>query len=194
MSYQASRTSRLRTLPSFLASLVVLGALLASVSLASAQASDFSISASPITLCVNPGIDAQSVVSVSSIGGFSGTVNLNYTVTPSYSNGPTVSGVPSSVTIGSGQTSSFTVAISTTASTPVYVYTIGILGLSGSFHQTNIQLAVSASCSVGGIIEPTMLGSIGSVLFVGLTVAGIAGAVAAGLIVYGKRSALRTKL
>lgn len=194
MSYQGSRINRLKTLPTLLASLVMLGALLASVSFASGQASDFSINATPITLCVNPGIDAQSSVGISSLGGFSGTVNLNYTISPSYTGGPAVSGVPSSVSVGSGQTSSFTVAISTTAETPIFVYTISILGLSGSFHQTNIQLAVSGSCSVGGSVEPTMLGSIGSMLLVSATIAGLVAAIAAGLVVYGKRNAIRARL
>lgn len=194
MSNQGFRVNRLQTLPNLVASLVMVGALLASVSLASGQASDFSINATPITLCVNPGIDGQSVVNVSSLGGFSGTVNLSSTTSPSYTSGPTVSGVPSSVSVGSGQTSSFTVTISTTAATPIFVYTISVLGLSGNFHQANIQFAVSASCSVGGSLEPTMLGSMGTVLFVGVTIVGLVTAAAAGLVVYGKRNAIRAKL
>jgi hypothetical protein len=177
-----------KALPTACASLVILSSLLVSVSLANAQSSDFAVSANPISLCVNPGIDAQSVVSVSSIGGFSGTVNLGDSVSPSTSDAPTLSAIPSSVTLSSGQTVPITLGISTTTSTPLYTYTITISGLYGStLHQATIELVVSSSCSVGGVIVPTAQGTMGSNLVIGIAIAGLVGIVAAGLVVFVSR-------
>jgi len=177
-----------RYLPTACASLVILSSLLVSVSLVSAQNSDFAVSANPVTLCVNPGIDAQSVVSISSIGSFSGTVNLSDNVSPSYSNAPALSSIPSSVTLSAGQTVPITLGVSTTTSTPLYTYTITVSGLSGAtLHQATIELTVSSGCSVGGVIVPTSHGTMGSSLVIGVALAGLVGVVAAGLVVYVSR-------
>jgi hypothetical protein len=184
-----------KTIPTACASLVILSSLLVSVSLVSAQNSDFAINANPQFLCVNPGIDAQSYISVSSIGGFSGTVNLGDSVSPSYSNAPTLSSIPPSETLASGQSGSFILGISTTASTALYTYTITVSGLSGAtLHQTTIELTVSTGCSVGGSIVPTTHGSTGSGLMIGVVIAGLVGVVGASLVVYVNRSKSRTKL
>lgn len=120
-----------------------------------AQASDFVLSSTPSNLCVNPGVDAVSIISVQSIGGFAGTINLNDNVDPAIAGGPGSSSIPSSETLAAGQTANFNLAVSTTTSTPIGVYYVTVSGLSGaSFHQTALQLTVSASCSVGGTVLP----------------------------------------
>jgi hypothetical protein len=130
-----------------------------------AQTSDFTLNAIPSNLCVNPGVEAVSVISVQSLGGFSGTVNLGDSLGPTVSNGPTLSAIPSSVTLAGGQTVGFNLTISTTTSTPRYLYTITVSGLAGStVHQAIVQLTVAAGCSVGGTILPinqsALLGSL----------------------------------
>jgi hypothetical protein len=183
-----------KALPTACASLVILSSLLVSVSLVSAQNSDFAVNANPLNLCVNPGINAQSDISISSIGGFSGTVNLGDSISPLYSNGPTLSSIPSTVTLASGQTVPFTLGISTTASTPLYTYTITMSGFSGGIlHQAIIELTVSTGCSVGGVIVPTAHATMGSDLMIGIAIAGLIGAVAATLVVYVSRSKSRAK-
>jgi hypothetical protein len=178
-----------RTLPAMCASLAILASLLMSVSLVSAQNPDFTINANPSSLCVNPGVDAQSLVSISSVGGFTGTVNLGQSLSPTYPNGPTVSSIPPSVTLSSDQTIDINVTMSTTTSTPLSTYTITVFGFSGgAYHQANIELSVNSGCSVGGVIVPTALTSTGSVPLVA-SVVGIASviAVVAAVIVYVNR-------
>ncbi len=175
-------------------SFFILVSLLAPLVIASAEGSDFAVNANPLTLCVNPGIDAQSVISISSMGGFSGTVNLGDSVNPPYNNGPTLSNIPSSVTLAKGQTVSFALTIFTTTSTPLYTYTVTVSGLSGIIlHQTNVELVVSSGCSVGAVIVPTTLGSIGSNIGLGITIAGLIGVASAALIVYESRVRTRKR-
>jgi len=120
-----------------------------------AQTSDFTLSATPSNLCVNPGVNAVSSISVQSVGSFAGTVNLGDSIGPAVTDGPTLSPIPSSVTLASGQTISFNLTISTTTSTPPYLYTITVSGLNGAtIHQTTVQLTVAAGCSVGGTTLP----------------------------------------
>jgi hypothetical protein len=130
-----------------------------------AQTSDFTLNATPSNLCVNPGVNAVSAISVQSVGGFAGTVNLGDSIGPTVTNGPTLSPIPSSVTLAAGQTINFNLTISTTTSTPLYLYTITVSGLhDATIHQATIQLTVAAGCSVGGTILPinqsALLGSL----------------------------------
>ena len=191
MNPTISRISQLkRSLPTAVASVLVLSSLLLAVSLANAQNSDFAIDANPLTLCVNPGINAQSSVSVSSVGGFSGTVNLSGTVSPSYANAPTLSGVPSSVDISPTAPATFTVQVATTTSTPLYTYSIVVSGLSsggGFVHSAQIDLTVSSGCSVGGTVIPAGHSTMGSSLVIAIAIAGAVGVVAGSLVYTNRR-------
>jgi len=194
MSFSGSRNHRLiKASRATCASFFVLASLMVSVSVVSAANSDFTIDATPTTLCVNPGINGQSVISLSSVGGFSGTVNLGGSVSPLYANSPTLSGIPPSVTLASGQTVSFDLTMSTTTSTPLFTYRVTVSGLAGSLHQVNIELTVSSACSVGGVIVPTTLGSIGSDLTLTITIAGLIGLTSVAFIVYVSRARTRAK-
>jgi subtilase family serine protease len=103
-----------------------------------AASPDFSLSATPGSTTVTAGGKATPSVSISSIGGFSGTVNLSASGVPS---GASASFSPQSVS-GSG-TSALT--ISTSASTPAGTYTITISGSGpSSNHSTTVTLVVQA--------------------------------------------------
>jgi hypothetical protein len=170
-------------------SIVILTSLVLSTSLAAAQNPHFSISASPTTLCVNPGIDGTSTITISSIDDFSGTVNLGANISPNISNGPTLSSIPSSVDLARGQTIPLSLGASTTQSTPTYVYTITVAGLSGGlYNSASFSLVVSTDCSVGGVTLPASGASTGSSLALGIAIAGIAGIAVAGLVFYVRRS------
>ncbi len=179
-------------LPALYVSFVIIASLIISVSVVKAQNSDFGVNANPSAFCVSPGLSAQSVVSVSSIGGFSGTVKLADSVIPTDSN-VTLSSIPQNETLGSGQTVSFNLSMFTSPSTPLNTYTVSVYGFSDTtFHAANIQLTVSSSCSVGGIVVPTTLGSIGSNLSLGIALAGLIG-IAATSMVYVNRVRARAK-
>jgi hypothetical protein len=170
-------------------SLMTLALLLLSTSVVHAQSPDFTISATPSTLCVNPSVNGVSVISLQSVNGYVGTVNLGVTVNPTTSNGPTVSSTPSSETLAAGQTISFNLTISTTPSTPIYTYSIDVSGFDGSiFHQATVYLTVAAGCSVGGTIIPIAgLAPMTSYFAYGLAIAGLVGIVGASLAVYVSR-------
>jgi hypothetical protein len=130
-------------------SAVMLGAV------AHAQSSDFVLASTPSSLCVNPGVDGVSIISLQSNGDFSGTINLSDNVDPAIAGGPGSSAIPSTETLVAGQTVTFNLEISTTTSTPIGIYYVTVSGLSGSsFHQTTVQLTVSSSCAVGGSVLP----------------------------------------
>ena len=185
------RTTRKQKLSNTLGlSLVILTSLVISTSLAAGQNPDFAISANPTTLCVNPGIDGTSVINISSVGGFSGTVDLGTSISPNNSGGPTISGIPSTVDLASGQTVRLNLAAATTQATPTFVYTITIAGLSGAtFHSATVSLVVSTDCSVGGVTVPTSgLANAGPSLSLGIALAGLVGIVVAGFVFYARRS------
>jgi hypothetical protein len=137
-------------------------------------------------------VNAVAVVTLGSVDGFSGTVNLAANVDPSVTNGPALSATPSSETLGSGQSVSFNVQVSTTTSTPLYTYSIRVSGLSGStFHQAIVQLTVAAGCSVGGVIVPAAgLVQTNAFMVSGLIVVGLVGIAGASLALYASRRKL----
>ena len=169
-------------------SLMVLASLLLSGSIVHAQAPDFALSSTQSVLCVNPGIDAVSSISLQSVDGFAGTVTLGSSVQPAINNSPTLSSIPGSETLSAGQTIDFNLTISTTTSTPIYTYSIVISGFSGSYHETTIYLTVASGCSVGGVIVPTAgLAPVTSYIAYGLAITGLVGIVGASLAVYVSR-------
>ncbi len=190
-SYISSLSNRKSTLP-FAVSLVILASLVIATTAAHAQSPDFSLSSSPSNLCVNPGVNAVAVVTLGSVDGFSGTVNLAANVDPSVTNGPTLSPIPSSETVGAGQSVSFNLDLSTTTSTPLYTYSVQVSGLSGgTFHRIVVQLTVAAGCSVGGVVLPTAgLVQTNAFMVSGLIVVGLVGIAGASLGLYASRRKL----
>lgn len=178
-----------RTLGVAVATFLFLIVLLVSTSLAHAQSSDFAISVNNNSLCTNPGIDARYVISVSSLGGFAGTVNLASSVDPNVANSPSLSAVPSSVSLSSGQSTSFDLVASTTYSTPNDVFTITVSGLSGAtYHSVSITLTVTSDCSVGAtIVSATTHASMGTFLGYGLGIAVLGSAVAGTIVLVNRK-------
>jgi hypothetical protein len=157
-----------------------------------AQSSDFALDSTPSNLCVNPGVNAVSIISLQSNDGFAGTINLSDNVDPSIAGGPGLPAIPSAETLVAGQTVAFNLEISTTTSTPIGIYYVTVSGLSGSsFHQTTVQLTVSSSCAVGGSVLPIDRLSLLSPYLGMAILSGAAVALIAALAVYRRRDAQR---
>jgi hypothetical protein len=165
--------------------IIILSMALAIGPLVHAQTSSFTLISTPTNLCVNPGVDAVSVIGVQSVGTFVGTVDLSDKIDPAVPNGPTLSPIPSSETLVAGQTVSFNLAISTTTSTPLYTYTVTVSGFSGgSLHQATVQLTVAAGCSVAGRALPINPSTLLSSNTGAVTLAGAILALGATLLIY----------
>lgn len=108
---------------------------------------NFSVSASPNSISVQPGDGASFTTTVSAINGFTGPVNFSVAGLPV---GTTASFTPGSVT-GSG---SSTLAVATSATTPAGTYTLTINGTSGPVTRSaNVTLIVAGSYSLS--VSPT---------------------------------------
>ena len=137
-------------------SLLIATILVISAPLVNAQSPDFNIGASPSSRCISTGSSTTYKITVASIDGFSGQVLLGDDVQPSVNNGPSLSPIPSSVTLSSGQSATFDLNAVTTSSTPAQVYTITVAGIAGStFHSASMYLAFTPNCgTVGGTASP----------------------------------------
>src|SRR5467141_4450210 len=98
---------------------------------------DFSVSASPAALSINPGSTATSTITLTSLNGFAGTVTLSSAGSPA---GLNLSLSPATVSLSSGGTGTSTLSVS--SSTPGS-YSVTITGTSGSLsHQTTVTVNV----------------------------------------------------
>lgn len=104
-------------------------------------APDFSVSASPGTLMMKPGSDANATITVSSFNNFSGSITLASTVSPSTFSGPTATLGQVAVMLMPNQTATSLLAVNTVAATPPGTYTVTVKGSNGT-------LTRSASISV----------------------------------------------
>jgi len=99
---------------------------------------DFAVVASPASLSVTQGGSATSTISLSNLNGFKGTVTL------STSGAPTGTTAKLSRTSLSGTTTA-TLTVATTTSTPAGSYTVTVKGVSGSLtHTSTVTLTVAA--------------------------------------------------
>ncbi len=106
---------------------------------------DFSIMSNPSSLTFLQGSSGTSTITLTSLNGFSGTVNLAATASPV---GPTPSLIQTSVTISAGTPGTSTLTVSTTSSTLSGTYTVKINGTSGSTtHSTVVTVQVNAPAS-----------------------------------------------
>ncbi len=106
---------------------------------------DFSIGANPSALTIVIGSSGTSTITLTSLNGLSGTVNLGATIS---SSGlvivwPTTSVSPSGVTLTANGTATSTVTVSTSVLTTPGTYTVTVTGTSGSItHSTTIAVVV----------------------------------------------------
>ncbi len=104
---------------------------------------NFLISASPVSLTIPVGSSGTSTLTLTSQGGFSGSISLAATITPNGPNSPSLTLTPNSVTLLSGGTASAILTMSTAASTPRTTYTVIVLATSGSITNTvSVSLTV----------------------------------------------------
>ena len=93
---------------------------------------DFSISAALSSINLTRGSATSSTITLTSIGGFAGTVSLSTSISPSSGSSPTLTLNPNRVTLLSGGTGNAILTINTTGTTSRGVYTIVVLGVSGT--------------------------------------------------------------
>src|SRR5947208_919864 len=101
------------------------------------QPPGFSMAPNPSSLTILQGSSSASTISLSSEHGFTGTINLGASVSPT---GPTASMMPTSVSVSPGSPATSTVIVSTSASTPGGTYTVTVNGASGSTTNTTTVL------------------------------------------------------
>jgi hypothetical protein len=124
---------------------------------------DFSLSASPSTLSGAPGDVLSSSISVGSIGGFTGPVDLS------------VDGLPADSTatvdpVATPTPGLATVTVRTASSTPTGTYTVRVTAVSGSLtHSTTVSLALSVPGPVpmlGTALPEPLPASVGQLYYV----------------------------
>lgn len=131
------------------------GTLTHSITIAvSVGAGDFSISITPATLSIAVGSSGNFTVQLQSLSGFSGSVNLTPSMSPT---GTSSSASPASVNLSSGGTGTSVVTVRTTGSgglysspTPSGTYLLTVVGASGA-----ISHSATASANVGTTPNPS---------------------------------------
>ena len=108
---------------------------------------DFSIAASPSSLTIDPGQNAQYTVTSTSLNGFSGNISFSLTGAPSTSSS---SFSPKKVSLDGDKVSSSTLSVSTDKSTAPGTYTLAITGVAevgAVTHQTTVALILRGAMS-----------------------------------------------
>ena len=104
---------------------------------------DFSIISTPSSMNVTRGSATSATITMIGTGGFAGTINLSSSIWPSGGSSPALTLNPNPVTLLSGGTTNAVLTISTTGTTSPGVYTIVVLGVSGTLaNSVSITLTV----------------------------------------------------
>jgi len=104
---------------------------------------DFSITSSPSSTNVTRGSATSATLTLTSIGGFAGQVNLTTSISPSNGSSPTLTLNPNRVTLLSGGTGNAVLTVNTGGGTSLGPYTIVVLGISGTLaNSVSITLTV----------------------------------------------------
>src|SRR5207249_3325329 len=108
----------------------------------------FSIVANPNSVTILRGSLGLVNVTLSSIGGFNGTISMTGSITPTVSGGPTIILSPSTVLLASGGTAVSVLQILTNSTTALGAYNYTVTGTSGSlFHSAVGSLSITTSSS-----------------------------------------------
>ena len=100
--------------------------------------SDFTITASPTSLSIVQGSAASSTITITSLGGFSGTVTLTYSASSSL----TIKLSPSSIAMAG----TATLTVNSTSSTPTGTYLVNVTGTSGPLtHAVTVTVTVTSA-------------------------------------------------
>ncbi len=91
----------------------------------------FTMSANPSSLIIIHGNSGTSTITLNSVNGFTGTVNLSTSVAPIVHRGPAATLSSNSVSLTTG-TGSVTLTVSTEKNTPVGSYTVAVTGTAGT--------------------------------------------------------------
>lgn len=119
------------------------------------QGPGFSMMSNPSSLTILQGSSTTSTITLTSDHGFTGTINLGATVSPT---GPTASMMPASVSVSPGSPATSTLTVSTMAATPAGTYTVTVNGASGSTANTT---TVSVAVTIPGFSMTSSPASIG---------------------------------
>src|SRR3989449_2350796 len=113
------------------------------VNIVTTNVGDFSITSSPSSMTISRGSSAGSTISLTSLNGFSGTINLATVVSPT--SGPKTSLSSSSVTLTSGGQGTSILNVRALHKTPIGAYTITVTATSGSLsHSVTITVNITA--------------------------------------------------
>lgn len=93
---------------------------------------DLSITTNPSSMGVQQGASSTTLVTIHSMGGFSGTVTLAAGTSPAIANTTSLSYNPTSVSIAPGGSSSSTLTVQTSRGTPAGTYNLNIKAISGA--------------------------------------------------------------
>jgi len=104
---------------------------------------DFQLQAQQSAINITRGSSGSTTITLTSIGGFSGIVNMTGSISPGGASSPTLTLNPTKVTLLAGGTASVLFTVSTTGTTPRTAYSITVQGISGSLsNTTQISLLV----------------------------------------------------
>src|SRR5207253_1377786 len=108
--------------------------------------SGFTISANPSSQNVPAGANATSTILLSSVNGFSGTINLSTSPPPLCASCPSWRIVPTQVGLPSGGQASATLVFFTVQGSPATTYTVTVTGASGGLsHSVNVAFTIISS-------------------------------------------------
>jgi hypothetical protein len=93
---------------------------------------DFSITSSTSSMNLTRGSATSATLTLTSIGGFAGQINLTASISPSNGSSPTLTLNPNRVTLLSGDTGNAVLTVNTGGGTSLGTYTIVVLGVSGT--------------------------------------------------------------
>jgi len=105
---------------------------------------DFQLSVNPASLIISRGSSGVFTITVASVNGFTGTVNLSATILPALKHPPTLSSIASVTLTSASPSGTTTLTVATNRSTNAGAYTLTITGASGTMtHSISARVTVT---------------------------------------------------